>query len=185
MSTVLDRRTLAFIVPLKDAGKNFTLYIPMPDRARADLIAPILGHIFSVRQTSNFSPMVIARDYEFYAKEACTLAAQRINPADASRAADILFGQFKDFLTASITSAQVVDSNGKPLTILESKLSENAIDEAMGYYVFFYSVYRYAAMMLTESDTKDWLTSLTALEWATTSKTSLLETGSAGAKGTQ
>ena len=178
----LDRRTLAFVVPLKDAGKTFTLYIPMPDKMRADMISPILGYIFSAREADKISPLVIAKDYEYYAKEACGVVARRRNPGDATRAADELFGQFKDFLMASMSNAQVITQEGKALTMEEAKISAEALDNAIGLYVFFYSTLRFAGMLMTESDTEAWTTSLTTMELATTFKTLSSETVSAGEK---
>ena len=108
----LDRRTLAFVIPVKDGDRVYKLYVPMPSRNRVENIAPILGHIFSVGESKKFSKaalLIVAKDYEYYAKEACQVNAKRIavDELDVSRIADELLGQFRDFLQAVIYMAQV------------------------------------------------------------------------------
>ena len=188
----LDRRTLAFVIPVKDGDRVYKLYVPMPSRLRVENIAPILGHIFSVGESKKFSKaalLIVAKDYEYYAKEACQVNAKRIavDELDVSRIADELLGQFRDFLQAVISMAQVVTEDGKLLTILEAKLSEEAIEGAMGQLVFFYCIFHYASAMLTEASKKDLLgiTSLTPTEYANTLQTLSSETENVGARETQ
>ena len=175
---VLDRRSLAFTVMVKDGDKVFNLYIPTPARDRVDSISPIMGHLFSLRQSTNLSPMVIARDYEYYVHEGCQISAKRLASSESEimPLAEEMFGKFRNFLESSLMLSYAFDEDGKKVDIIKT-LSQEAINEALGLYVFFYSVYRYASAILSEKDTRGFLTSLSPMEYQKYLGTQLSDAG--------
>ncbi len=163
----IDRRTLAFTIPIKKDGEAWTLYIPAPSRERVESVSPILGHIFTIIQ-SGTPPAVIAQDYEFIAKEACQIAAKRLsnNELECAAKAEASFEQFKSFLQSSLESSLAFDlSKEKSMPISEAGLSGESLNETMGQYVFFYCAYRYASDRIDESTRKEYVTSLSPTDY--------------------
>lgn len=161
----IDRKTLAFTIPLKDNGKVWTLYIPPPSKERIEACVPVLGYIFSLRKLGD--PAVIAKDYEYYAREASTLYAKRIamDPREEDRIAEDMFMKFKGFVEASILGGTAIDQDGKAVSISKSGIAKDAVEDAAGMYVFFYTLSRYASQLLNENDMKDIATYLSVTEY--------------------
>lgn len=167
MDEFIDKKTLSFIVPVLENNQNYTLYIPAPSKERADNAAPILGSLFSLKENSGLSPLVLSRDYEVYARRASKQLAKEITKDAKNIEAEenILFNNFKNFIEASMLSAQVIMPDLKTVSIIDSKLSETSLEYATGLFVFFYITMRYASMILSETEKKAFITSLSILEY--------------------
>lgn len=170
----IDKKSLSFTIPIMDNGELHTLYVPAPTRARADAAAPVLGSLFSLKETSGLAPLVLARDYEVYADRACQKLAEENSKIsrEIEKEKDQLFKNFEGFIEASIMAAHVispVEVDGKKefkiMKIADAKLSEQSLEYATGAYVFFYITYRYAWMVLGNSEKEVMTTSLSIMDF--------------------
>lgn len=173
----IDKNSLAFVIPIKENGKSWTLYIPAPSKDRVEFAAPILGGLFSIKEKSGLSLLVLARDYEIYARRACKqiIYDDNKNPRDLENEENELFNNFKNFIEASLLAGTAITPDFKNIKIIEikDKLSESTLEYAIGFYVFFYVTYRYAWIILTEKEKKAISTSLNLMEYINYLQTSL------------
>lgn len=188
--TEINKKSLAFTIEMNQDGKLWTLYIPAPSKNRVLAATPVLGYIFSLRQNTTLVPSVIAKDYETYALEACralSVVSAEGEQAIEERSQKMLAG-FKGFVEDSVMSGNAIGPDLKSMSIMEAKtsgkLSEDIIDYAIGLYVFFYCIWRYASHTLGEKEKKALTTSLTLMEYITSLQTSLSEKETSSPKAT-
>lgn len=174
MEPRIDKKSLAFTVPLYDDGILYTFYIPAPTAERAEAASPILGAIYTQIKRSNFDYLVIARDYERYAKNAAKNIAEEEKPRSSEieqeKLANSYFRNFSAFLEASLLAATAVfldkeSKTYKTVKFSEVKLSDQAMEYVAGLYVFFYVRYRYDWILMGETEKKELVTSLTLMDY--------------------
>ena len=186
----INKRTLAFTIEVSQDDKSWTFYIPAPSKARVNAAAPVLGYLFSMRQSNIIAPAVLAKDYELFAIEACdALAALSTdNEQSKNEKSAKLFTGFKSFVEDSLMSGTVISPDFKTLKIIEArkenKLTEETIEYAIGLYVFFYCIYRYAYQTINESSKKELISSLSIMEYLSSLQTLLSEEGISQPKAT-
>ena len=190
METNINKKSLAFTIEMNQDGQLWTLYIPAPNKNRVLAATPVLGYIFSLRQNTTLVPSVIAKDYETYALEACRSLSAVSTEGEAAieaKSQKLLEG-FKGLIEDSIMSGHAIGPDLKSTSIIEAKssgkLSDEIIDYAIGLYVFFYCIYRYAYHTLGERERKVLTTSLTLTEYITSLQTLLSEKETSSAKAT-
>lgn len=169
----IDKKSLAFTITFLHDEKAYTLYVPCPSIERADAAAPILGSLFSLKETSSLSPLVLSRDYANYAKRACRKIAMEESKTEreVEKESDRLFNLFKGFIESSILAATVITPDHKTLKLTEISIPEQTLETATGMYVFFYTNWRYAWMALNEQERKGMITYLSITDFIKHSQT--------------
>lgn len=167
---MIDRKTLAIVIPIQTAGGVYTFYIPDLPKERVELAVPVLGHLYHTQRKLGYPPEVVVQDYEFYAKQACRLHAITYarDAKDVDAISDKLFEDFKNFMVAAFTGANVIgpDFKASQFPAVADKFGENELTRAEGYFAFFSAVLRYAYQTLDESATADWTSCLPLSEFA-------------------
>ena len=161
----IDRQSLAFTISPTSAP-SWKIYIPAPSQERIALILPIFGYLFDLRST--ISPLVVRKDYEFYAMEACKRRARQLAEveSDVDQISKNLYKEFEAFAQFSLESATALNVDGRSVPVLQAGLSPDTLNEIVGYYVFFYSTYRYAwEIESVRSAMKVFVTSSSASEY--------------------
>lgn len=175
----INKKTLAFTIEVAQDGKNWVFYIPAPSKNRVLAASPVLGYIFSMRQANIVSPQVIAKDYEVYAQEACDTLSKvsTDNDQDQKAKSAKMFTDFKNFIEESIMTGHVIGPDMNSMSILKAKdvCDVDTIEYAMGLYVFFYCIWRYAYQGIKDSVKKDIITSLSLTEYIASLQTLLSE----------
>jgi len=173
----INKNSLAFTVPVKENGKNYTVYIPAPSKVRSDFAIPVLGKLFSMKEDSKLHSAVLARDYEVYARRACKQLAKEnnINERDIEAEEKELFDNFKNFIEASMLVATVVLPDFSTVKLSKCKLEESTLEYITGLYTFFFTTLRYASMLLSEKDKKAFTTSLNITDFINLLQTLLSE----------
>ena len=173
---MIDRKSLAIIVPIQTAGGVYTFYIPDLPKERVELALPVLGHIYFTQNKLGYPPEVIVQDYEYYARQACKLHAASFarDAKDLDNIADKIFEDFQNFIIAAFTAASVVgpDFKTEQYPAVASKFTDAERTRAEGYFAFFYAVLRYAFQTLDESTMEGWTSSLPLTEYVKRSMTS-------------
>lgn len=165
---MIDRKTLAYVVPFSFSIGGGRVYIPDPPKERVAQALPILGHIYSEYQKLEYSPDVIMQDYEYYAKQGSKYHASKYakTPSEAETFEAKIFADFQTYITTSLMGATVIMNDGKTLPFMEfnATIDENELDKIEGEFVFFYAIFRYSAVH-QKNALGEFITSLSILEY--------------------
>jgi len=167
---MIDRKSLAIVIPINTSKGLFTIYIPDLPKERVSLALPVLGHLYSEQKRLGYDLSVLVQDYEYYSRQACKLHAMRWAKDEKEAAAieEKLFGDFGSFIVAAFTAATVIkpDFSTEQYPAVVKEFSEDEKTQAEGYFAFFYAVLRYAYQVLDPSVTADWTSFLPVSEYA-------------------
>lgn len=167
---MIDRKSLAIVIPLKTASGVYTFYIPDLPKERMELAVPVLGHLYYTQNKLGYPPAVVVQDYEYYARQACRLHASSFarDAKDLENISEKIFEDFKNFIVAGFTGATVIGPDFKTYQFpsVATKFNDDEITRAEGYFAFFSAVLRYAYQILENSDMEDMTSSLPVSEYA-------------------
>ena len=167
---MIDRKSLAIVIPIQTSGGVYTIYVPDLPKERVEIALPVLGHLYSEQKRLGYDSSVLVQDYEYYARQACKVHAQRWgkDAKEADNIAEKIFNDFANFIVSAFTGATVITPEYKtelfPSVI--GKFSEMDRQRAEGYFAFCYAVLRYAFATLGEKELAGWTSSLSASEYA-------------------
>lgn len=167
---MIDRKTLAIIIPIVKPEGTYTIYVPDLPRERVELAVPILGHLYSEQIRLGYSHSVMVKDYEYYARQACKVHAQRWaeKSKDIDEVTDKIYSDFGNFIISAFNGATVImpDFKTEQFPAASAKIGEESVSRAEGYFTFFYAVLRYASESLDQNGVADWTSSLPVSEYA-------------------
>lgn len=142
-----------FIIPFSWEGEDYTIWIPQPTPQELRAIAKLLGEIFNAL-SKDANPMVLMQDWDIMLEEIC----ERISPLKATE----LKNQLEAFFERKILDGNVFSNEG--LNVKDC-LNEDVLHAIKATVLFLSALLRYASPTLKMSDTKDLVTSRTAMEF--------------------
>ena len=167
---MIDRKSLAIIIPIKTAGGVYTFYIPDMPKERVETALPVLGHLYYTQAKLGYPPAVVVQDYEYYARQACNLHAASFarDQKDLDNISDKIYENFKNFMVSAFTAASVImpDFKTEQYPAVAGKFTDDELTRAEGYFAFFFAVLRYAFQTFDESALEDWTSCLSLSEYA-------------------
>lgn len=167
---MIDRKSLAVIIPIKTAGGTYTFYIPDLPKERVESALPVLGHLYYTQSKLGYPPAVVVQDYEYYSRQASKLHAASFarDAKDLDNISDKIFEDFKNFMVAAFMGATVVtpDFKTEQYPAVSGKFTDEEITRAEGYFAFFFAVLRYAFQTFDETTLEGWTSFLPASEFA-------------------
>ena len=167
---MIDRKSLAIIIPILTAKGLYTFYVPDLPKERVELAVPVLGHLYYTQKKLGYPPEVVVQDYEVYSRQACRLHAASFarDAKDLENISDKIFEDFKAFIVAAFTGATVIGPDFKTYQYpaVADKFNDDELTRAEGFFAFFSAVLRYAYQTLDPSDMADMTSSLPVSEYA-------------------
>lgn len=166
---MIDRKSLAIVIPIQTAGGVYTFYIPDLPKERVELALPVLGHLYFTQRKLGYPPEVVVQDYEYYARQSCKLHAASFarDAKDLDNIADKIYQDFTNFVLAAFMGATVVTPEFKTeqYPAIASKFTDAERTRAEGYFAFFFAVLRYAFQTLDQNAMEGWTSSLPLTEF--------------------
>lgn len=178
---MIDRKSLAIVIPIATARGMYTFYIPDLPRERVETALPVLGHLYFTQKKLGYPPEVVVQDYEYYGRQACRLhaAAFARDGKDLDNIAEKIWQDFSAFMVAAFTAASVVlpDFKTAQYPAIADQLTDDERTRVEGYFSFFYAVLRYAFQTFDENEREAWTSSLPLSEFAKHLMTSSSKSG--------
>ena len=145
------------IIPFQQDGTDCLAYIPQPTMAEFDKIARPLGFIFTKFKQKEFDELVIAKDWEFIIEDYLS----------DKKGGEEAFNDLLAFLDRKlIVENFFYKDTGETL----KRVDDSVLQMIKGTLLFFSSLLRYAPQIAKTSYTKDYITSLSVMDFQSSLK---------------